>query len=142
MISPIECLMQTMVLDAVYNDAYHHFFFFCPRFSNHDGKCYKGMVCDTFTAIFIIENTVLVKEIKEYGSCNTFVSVTEAVVLGDKIKEIGCFFFKGRVNIFTSKTLVDIADAAFERIVLFMSEQVGNCAKAHLTYQITAFFIA
>lgn len=44
------------------------------------------MVSDTLAAVFIIENAILVKEIKEYGGCNTFVPVTEAVVLGDEVK--------------------------------------------------------
>ena len=98
------------------------------------------MVGNTFAAVFMIENTVLVKEIEKYSSCNTLVSVTEAMIFGDEIKKIGRFFFKGRVNILTAETLVDIADAAFEGIVFFMSEQVGICAKAHLVYQTTAFF--
>ena len=97
------------------------------------------MVGNTFAAVFMIENTVLVKEIEKYSSCNTLVSVTEAMIFGDEIKKIGRFFFKGRVNILTAETLVDIADAAFEGIVFFMSEQVGICAKAHLVYQTTAF---
>lgn len=78
------------------------------------------MVGNTFAAVFMIENTVLVKEIEKYSSCNTLVSVTEAMIFGDEIKKIGCFFFKGRVNILTAETLVDIADAAFEGIVFFM----------------------
>ena len=99
------------------------------------------MVGNTFAAVFMIENTVLVKEIEKYSSCNTLVSVTEAMIFGDEIKKIGRFFFKGRVNILTAETLVDIADAAFEGIVLYMSEQDGICAKAHLVYQTTAFFV-
>ena len=75
------------------------------------------MVGNTFAAVFMIENTVLVKEIEKYSSCNTLVSVTEAMIFGDEIKKIGRFFFKGRVNILTAETLVDIADAAFEGIV-------------------------
>ena len=87
------------------------------------------MVGNTFAAVFMIENTVLVKEIEKYSSCNTLVSVTEAMIFGDEIKKIGRFFFKGRVNILTAETLVDIADAAFEGIVFFMSEQVGIWAQ-------------
>lgn len=56
----------------------------------------KGMVSDTLAAVFIIENAILVKEIKEYGGCNTFVPVTETVVLGDEVKKVGCFFFEGK----------------------------------------------
>ena len=56
------------------------------------------MVGNTFAAVFMIENTVLVKEIEKYSSCNTLVSVTEAMIFGDEIKKIGRFFFKGRVN--------------------------------------------
>lgn len=59
------------------------------------------MVGDTFTAVFIIENTILIKKIEKYSGCDTLVSVTKAVVLGDEVKEIGCFFFKSRVK-FTS----------------------------------------
>ena len=66
------------------------------------------MVGNTFAAVFMIENTVLVKEIEKYSSCNTLVSVTEAMIFGDEIKKIGRFFFKGRVNILTAETLVDI----------------------------------
>ncbi len=50
------------------------------------------MVGNTFAAVFMIENTVLVKEIEKYSSCNTLVSVTEAMIFGDEIKKIGCFF--------------------------------------------------
>ena len=39
------------------------------------------MVGNTFAAVFMIENTVLVKEIEKYSSCNTLVSVTEAMIL-------------------------------------------------------------
>ena len=44
------------------------------------------MVGNTFAAVFMIENTVLVKEIEKYSSCNTLVSVTEAMIFGDEIK--------------------------------------------------------
>ena len=40
------------------------------------------MVGNTFAAVFMIENTVLVKEIEKYSSCNTLVSVTEAMIFG------------------------------------------------------------
>ena len=56
------------------------------------------MVGNTFAAVFMIENTVLVKEIEKYSSCNTLVSVTEAMIFGDEIKKIGCFFGSAEIS--------------------------------------------
>lgn len=53
------------------------------------------MVGNTFAAVFMIENTVLVKEIEKYSSCNTLVSVTEAMIFGDGNKEDWLLFLQG-----------------------------------------------
>lgn len=44
------------------------------------------MVGDALTAVFIIEKTILVKEIKEYSGCDKLVYITETVDFGDKVK--------------------------------------------------------
>lgn len=56
------------------------------------------MVGYSLVTVFIIKNTILVKEIEEDGGCDTFVPITETVILGNEVKEIGRFFFKGGVN--------------------------------------------
>lgn len=51
------------------------------------------MVGDALTAVFIIEKTILVKEIKEYSGCDKLVYITETVDFGDKVK--GVVFLQG-----------------------------------------------
>lgn len=121
----MKCSMKRLIVShTIHDDANHHFFLFDARFSNHDCKCNQGIVGYPFVAVFIVEESVPVQEIEEQSCCDAFVAVTETVVLGDEIKEVGSLLFQRRIDIFADKTLINVTDTSFERIVFFMTEQV------------------
>lgn len=106
------------------NDFHHRVLLFRPAL------CYKkrdGNECGIVNALVVhvvIENAVLVHEPKEQRSGDTFVAVAEAVVLGDEVKKHSCLLFNCWIKLLTAKSLIYLTDAAFETVVLLISEEV------------------
>ena len=100
-------MVSLIISHTIHNDANHHFFLFDARFSNHDCKSNQGIVGYSFVAMLVVEKSVPVQKIEEESCRDAFVTVTETVVLGDEIKEVGSFLFQRRIDIFVAKTLIN-----------------------------------
>jgi len=99
------------------------------------------MIFDQFFSIHK-QNAILIEEIQEYRSCNPFISIGKAMILGDEIEKIRCFFLKTRIDFFPRKSLINITDAAFERIIFFQAEKIRCCSKAHAVNHLSALFVS
>lgn len=72
----------------------------------------------------VIENAVLIHKPKEQSGGNTLIAVTEAVVLGNEIKEHGRLLLYCWIEFLTAEGLIYLSDAALETVVLLIGEQV------------------
>ena len=68
---------------------------------------------------------VIVEEPKEEGCSNAFFAITEGMVLGDEVKQHGSFLFYTGIEFLTSEGLIDLSDAALERVVFLIAKQDG-----------------
>ena len=69
-----------------------------------------------------VEYTIVIQKPKEQRSCNALVTITERVILGHQIKQHGRFLLYTRIELFTSKRLIDLSDATFERVILLIAK--------------------
>ena len=122
---------SSISLHTIHHHAHHHFLLLCPGLRNHDGQCHQRGVLDSFLSV-AEQGLVFVKEVEKHGCGDAFVSVVEAVVLGHKVQQIRRFFLQRFVHIPAAVGLIDVADASFEGVVLFPSEQVRFVAEPHL----------
>lgn len=81
----ITCILITSI-NKVYYYFHHHIFFFSPTLGYHKCECYKSIVGNSLRAIFTIEDSIIVHKPKEQCGCNALVSITERMVLGNKVE--------------------------------------------------------
>ena len=79
----IICILITSI-NKVYYYFHHHIFFFSPTLGYHKCECYKGIVGNSLRAI--LEDSVIVHKPKEQCGCNALVSITERMVLRNKVE--------------------------------------------------------
>lgn len=68
-------LSDVLLVNQVHDYFHHHIFFFCLALSNHQGQGYEGIVGESFSSVFAIEDAVVVEEPKEQGGCDVRPSI-------------------------------------------------------------------
>ena len=81
-----SALLIVVFVYQIDNNLHHHVFFFRPALGNHQREGNEGTVSDALAAVRMIENVIIVKEPEEQRGGNAFVTITERVVLRDKIE--------------------------------------------------------
>lgn len=66
---------------------------------------------------------IIVEEPKEEGCNNAFVAIAEGMVLGDEVEQHGGFLLHAGIEFFASECLIDLTDAALERVVFFITKE-------------------
>ena len=84
---------------------------------------------------------VFIQKVQEHGSCNSLISVKEAVVLSDEIQQMRRLFFQRRVYILPTKGLIDIPDTSLKRVIFLPSKQIRFSAKPHMRNDFYTFFV-
>lgn len=69
---------------------------------------------------------VIVEKPQEQHGGNALVAITEGMVLYYKVKQHCCLFLNRRIEVFASKCLVNLSDAALEGIVLLVSKPLAS----------------
>ena len=97
----------------------------CSAFGYHEREGDEGAVGDAFGTILTVENAVVVHKPKEQSSGDSFISVTEGMVLGDEIEQHGSLLLYTGIEVHTVEGLIDLPDGALERVVLLVAEERG-----------------
>lgn len=71
----------------------------------------------------MIENVIIVKEPEEQRGGNAFVTITERVVLRDKIEQHGGLLLHTGIEFFATKSLINLSDTAFEGVILLVAKE-------------------
>ena len=82
-------MLSIVFVDQVYYHFHHDILFLCSAFGYHEREGDEGAVGDAFGTILTVENAVVVHKPKEQSSGDSFISVTEGMVLGDEIEQHG-----------------------------------------------------
>ncbi len=93
--------------------------------------------------LFLInkQDIILIEEIQEHRSGDSFIPIEETMILGHKVEKIRCFFLQTRIDLFPCKRLINIPYTAFKRIILFTTEKIRFFSKVHIVNYLSALFI-
>lgn len=64
------------------------------------------------------------------------------MILGNKIQKICGLLLQGRIQIFSSKALIDGSNAPLEGIILLIAEERTGIAKLHIIDHFSALFVS
>lgn len=88
------------------------------------------------------EQAVFVQKVQEHCGRDALVPIAKGMVLCDKIQKVGGLFLRGGINVLSAKSLVNGADAALERLVLFVPKEVARVAKLHRVYYLAGLLVS
>ena len=110
-------------VDEVDHNFDHHVFLFGAALGNHQGQSNEGVVGNTFGAVGVVEDAVIVEKPQEQRGSNALVAVAERVVLSDQVEQHSGFLLDAGIEILAIKGLINLPDAALERVVLLVAKQ-------------------
>ena len=115
--------MSISLINQIHHHFHHHVLLLCLTLCNHQGQCNKRVVSQTLCAVRTIQDAVVIQEPQKLCGCNTFVAITEGVVLRHQIQQHSSLLLHTRIEFLASKRLIDLTDAALKRIVLLIAKK-------------------
>ena len=115
-----------LLIYQIYHHLHHHVFFLRSTLGYHQREGNEGVVGYALVAVLCVKHMVVVEELQEQHGGNALVAIAEGMVLYYKVKQHGSLFLNRRIEVFASKSLVNLSDAALEGIILLVSKPLAS----------------
>ena len=115
-----------LLIYQIHHHLHHHIFLLGPTLGNHQREGNEGVVGYALVTVLCVKHMVVIEEPQEQHGGNALVAIAEGMVLYYKIKQHGSLFLNRRIEVFASKCLVNLSDAALEGIILLVSKPLAS----------------
>lgn len=121
-------LLRLLLILSVYqinHNLHHNVLLLGAALSYHQREGYEGIVGYALVSVLGVKHAVVVEEPEEEHRSNALVAVAERVVLHHKIQKHCGFLLNRRIEFLATEGLINLSDAALERVVLLVSKPLA-----------------